>query len=65
MPKATTQFVCAECGYTSPKWLGRCPDCGKFNTLAEETIAPPAPLSKKSRSPLRELQGDAPQRRDV
>ena len=48
MPKATTQFVCAECGYTSPKWLGRCPDCGKFNTLAEETIAPPAPLSKKA-----------------
>ena len=47
MPKATTQFVCAECGYTSPKWLGRCPDCGKFNTLIEEPIAPAAPISKK------------------
>ena len=47
MPKATTQFVCAECGYTSPKWLGRCPDCGKFNTLIEEPIAPTAPISKK------------------
>ncbi len=35
-----TQFVCAECGYTSPKWLGRCPDCGKFNTLVEEQVAP-------------------------
>ena len=34
MPKATTQFVCAECGYTSPKWLGRCPDCG--NTVEME-----------------------------
>ncbi len=40
MPKSTTQFVCNECGYTSPKWLGRCPDCGKFNTLVEEVIAP-------------------------
>ena len=47
MPKATTQFVCAECGYVSPKWLGRCPACGKFNTLVEEPIAPAAPISKK------------------
>ncbi len=46
MPK--TQFVCAECGYTSPKWLGRCPDCGKFNTLAEEAIAP-EPAKKSAR----------------
>ena len=45
MAKATTQFVCSECGYTSPKWLGRCPDCGKFNTLAEEAVAP-APAAK-------------------
>ncbi|MGN0823366.1 MAG: DNA repair protein RadA, partial [Candidatus Gallimonas sp.] len=40
MAKSTTQFVCNACGYSSPKWLGRCPDCGKFNTLIEETIAP-------------------------
>ncbi len=40
MAKSLTQFVCAECGYVSPKWLGRCPDCGKFNTLSEEAIAP-------------------------
>ncbi|MDE5897243.1 MAG: hypothetical protein K2H43_05460, partial [Clostridia bacterium] len=33
MPKSTTQFVCSECGYASPKWLGRCTGCGKFNTL--------------------------------
>ena len=48
MAKATTQFVCAECGYASPKWLGRCPDCGKFNTLAEEAVAPAAPAKQKS-----------------
>ena len=40
MPKNLTQFVCNECGYTSPKWLGRCPDCGKFNTLVEEAVSP-------------------------
>ncbi len=48
MAKATTQFVCNECGYTSPKWLGRCPDCGKFNTLIEEAVAPSAPAKSKS-----------------
>ncbi len=42
-----TQFVCNECGYTSAKWLGRCPDCGKFNTMVEEAVAPAA-NSKRS-----------------
>ena len=41
-----TQFVCNECGYTSPKWLGRCPDCGKFNTLVEEVVSPALPAKK-------------------
>ncbi len=45
MAKSTMQFVCAECGYVSPKWLGKCPDCGKFNTLAEELVAPSAQKS--------------------
>ncbi len=31
-----THFVCQACGYTSPKWLGRCPACGEWNTLVEE-----------------------------
>ena len=38
MPKNSTIFVCAECGATSPRWLGRCPSCGKFNTMAEEVV---------------------------
>ena len=42
MPKSTkaptTQFVCSQCGYTTPKWLGKCPDCGNFNTLQEEIV---------------------------
>ncbi len=36
--------MCAECGAVSPRWLGRCPSCGKFNTMAEEPIAPAEPL---------------------
>jgi len=39
MPKnITTIFVCSECGASSPRWLGRCPSCGKFNTMAEEAV---------------------------
>ena len=48
MAKQTTVFVCSECGATSPRWLGRCPSCGKFNTMAEEIVAPPAPAAAKA-----------------
>jgi len=34
--KATTRFVCQHCGYASAKWLGRCPECGEWNSLVEE-----------------------------
>jgi len=36
MPKVKTFYQCQSCGYTSPKWLGKCPDCGEWNTLVEE-----------------------------
>ena len=34
--KTTTLFVCQTCGYQSPKWLGKCPDCSSWNSLVEE-----------------------------
>jgi DNA repair protein RadA/Sms len=34
-------FVCQECGAQSPKWLGRCPECGAWNSLVEERPASP------------------------
>lgn len=37
MAKATTEFVCRECGGTTPKWAGQCSDCGAWNTLEEQT----------------------------
>jgi DNA repair protein RadA/Sms len=39
-PKAKTVHACAECGHSSPKWLGQCPSCRKWNTLQEEIAAP-------------------------
>ncbi len=38
MAKAKTVFVCNECGYESPKWLGKCPECGAWNTFFEQKI---------------------------
>ncbi len=49
--KSTTQFVCSQCGYTSPKWLGRCPDCGTFNTMVEEAVTPALPAKNKAPRP--------------
>ena len=35
-----TIYICEECGSQSPKWLGKCPHCGKWNTLVEQTVEP-------------------------
>lgn len=40
--KKKTVFVCQECGYDTPKWMGKCPGCGAWNTLVEEIAAPEA-----------------------
>lgn len=40
MAKEKTVYVCAGCGHESPKWQGRCPACGEWNTFKEMTIRP-------------------------
>ena len=40
MAKAKTLYVCSACGYETPKWMGKCPDCGSWNTLEEQETAP-------------------------
>jgi len=40
-------FVCQSCAYQAPKWLGRCPDCGQWNSMVEESERP---VSKNARS---------------
>ncbi len=37
-PKAKTVYICTECGYESPKWLGKCAGCGAWNTMEEDVI---------------------------
>jgi DNA repair protein RadA/Sms len=40
VPKLATQFACTDCGYSAGRWFGKCPQCGEFGTLVEETQAP-------------------------
>ncbi|MBO0951345.1 DNA repair protein RadA [Fibrella forsythiae] len=38
MAKIKTSYFCQACGHQSPKWLGRCPSCGEWNTIVEEVV---------------------------
>ncbi|MEG1544247.1 MAG: DNA repair protein RadA [Tannerellaceae bacterium] len=39
MAKTKTVYICSNCGVDSPKWVGKCPSCGEWNTYVEEVIA--------------------------
>jgi DNA repair protein RadA/Sms len=45
--KTKTIFTCQNCGYQSPKWLGRCPDCNHWNSFVEEDYSAPATKTKE------------------
>jgi DNA repair protein RadA/Sms len=60
MAKQKTIFTCQNCGYKSPKWLGRCPDCGVWNSLVEEVVAIDNRSAVKKRR-----ESDKPQRIDT
>ena len=48
MAKAKTIFYCTSCGNETPKWMGRCPGCGAYNTMEEHIEKPVAPGRAKS-----------------
>lgn len=48
MAKAKETYVCASCGYETPKWQGRCPNCGEWNTFEQQLLAAPAPAGKRA-----------------
>ncbi len=71
MPKTHTQYVCQQCGRTAARPMGRCPQCGAWNSMVEELIAPPAkPIHAAGRGlsgtpaprRLTEIEGDVDER---
>ena len=51
MSKVKTVFFCTSCGNESPKWQGRCPSCGQWNTMQEHTEKP-LPVGRGKASPV-------------
>lgn len=45
-----TIYICSECEYQSPKWMGKCPHCGAWNSFVEDVVAVPSSSSKSSAS---------------
>jgi len=66
MVKSRIVYACQSCGYQSPKWLGKCPDCNQWNSLVEErqerVSHPRGELSlgsKEDPSPIHEINTEA------
>ena len=60
MARQKTIFVCQNCGYKAPKWLGRCPDCSIWNSFVEELTE----IGTQEKGKKRNL-ADKPQRIDT
>lgn len=60
MAKAKSVFFCTNCGNELPRWQGRCPACGEWNTI-EERVEKPAPVGRAKASPL----GRSPKPQDI
>lgn len=55
MAKQRTEFVCSECGYKSSRWLGKCQNCGSWNTMNEEIV-----VEQKQGSAASRIRGSSP-----
>lgn len=47
MAKEKIQYVCSACGYDSPKWIGKCPSCGEWNSFVEQRVGGKAVYDKR------------------
>ena len=55
-------YACQSCGFQSPKWLGRCPDCGTWNSLLEESFSPPVKAHPWQEVPRPKISTPTPER---
>ena len=59
MSKTKTAFFCSNCGHESAKWLGKCPDCGEWNSLVEERARTTKKTSGRTGFALKEVEAVA------
>lgn len=66
--KEKIQYICQSCGFASPRWLGRCTECGEWNSMIEEKVVPTVidrPVGQRSTVPpmrLNEIKSEKEQR---
>ena len=48
MAKQKIMYECMACGYESPKWLGKCPNCGGWNQMEEQLVTPAPKVAPSS-----------------
>src|SRR2546426_12657969 len=58
-------FVCQQCGSQQPKWMGKCPDCGEWNSLVEEKAAGAKPEASPRGGMFRMREGSPPAYNDI
>ena len=58
-PKTKSVYVCSECGYETPKWLGKCPECGEWSTLQEKIRTSQEAKSTVSSSKIKSIKSYA------
>ena len=59
MGKLKSIYVCSSCGYESPKWYGKCPECGDWNTFTEEVRTEEPPSKQKTAGLVEEPAADS------
>lgn len=73
MAKKTVKFVCQSCGYESPKWMGKCPQCNQWNQMVEEVELPKpkgvflhsAPGSETKATPITYIESNEEKRIEI
>ncbi len=46
--KIKTEYICSECGYKTSRWVGKCPECGEWNTMEEQEVVKQTASAQKS-----------------
>ena len=57
--KIKTVFVCNECGYETPKWVGQCPNCKEWNTFEQEVISDKKAVGSMTSTAVKKVISDA------
>jgi DNA repair protein RadA/Sms len=60
MPKDRIQYVCGDCGHTSTKWLGNCPNCGAWHTFKEFTVERKTKSEKEHKGKVEGIEDSQP-----